>query len=181
MGMRGRLQRIPTWVLVPLMGVPFGTAMGISVKNDGGSTGSAVLAGILLGLFFGLAMTLAQNRQLPFLRQARGAIPSPTLRRAAIRAVRGGPVPADPEVRMAAIRLAESQLELLHRQRRASLIVWPLLLAAAIASSLADHSPRWPIGLVAIYLSLIGYQIVRPRMLRSRLKELTQGVEEDRS
>lgn len=163
------------------MGVPFGTAMGISTELDGGSTGFAVVSGILLGLVFGVAMTFALNRHRPQLRRALGANPPPTLRRAAIRAVRRGPVPADPEIRAAAIGLVEYQLKLLRDQRMASLIVWPLLLAGTIASSLIEHSSRWPIALIAISLSLIGYQLIRPRMLRSRLEELTQGFEEDGS
>ncbi|MEV6411368.1 hypothetical protein [Kribbella sp. NPDC051718] len=177
--MRERLGRIPTWALVPLMGVPVGAAMGISVTKDGGSTGSAMLSGILLGLFFGLAMTFALNRQRPLVRQALGTNTSPALRRAAIRAVRWGPVPADPEVRAAAIRLAEYQLNLLRGQRRVLLIVWPLLLAATIASTLAYDNAPWPIALVAIYLSLIGYQLLRPKILRARIEELTKGSDEN--
>ncbi|GAA0941744.1 hypothetical protein GCM10009554_33630 [Kribbella koreensis] len=173
--MRGRLGTIPTWASVLLMGLPFGVAMGISVTKDRGSTESAVVSGILLGLFFGLAMTIASNRQRPLLRQALGTNTSPALRRAATRAVRRGPVPADPEVRAAAIGLAEYQLNLLTGRRRLSLIIWPLVLAAIIASTLVFDDAPWPIALIAICLSLIADQILRPKYLRARIAVLKTG------
>jgi hypothetical protein len=178
--MRARLERIPTWAWVPLMGVPFGAAMGISSKSDGGSTGFAVVSGVLLGLVFGLAMTFVLRRQRLLLVEALGRETPKAVRLSAGRALRRGPAPADPEVRSAAIRLAERQLEVLRRSRWTAPVLWVFLLIAGIAG-VVDRS-FWPLALLVLYTVAIWYQFFyKPRKLRARIEELAQGFEEDRS
>jgi hypothetical protein len=176
---RTAIDKLPAWTTFLITAVPFGVAMGALIKNDGGSISFAAVSGGILGLAFGIAMTFTLRWQLYALGDVLGKDTSPTERRAAARALRRGPVPADPEVRAATIRLAEHQLEVLRRRRPVSLFIWPLLLISSVFGML-DGS-LWRIPLVAVYLLLLGYHLYRPRKLRSRLEELTQGFEEDRS
>ncbi|WP_328333494.1 hypothetical protein OHA70_16710 [Kribbella sp. NBC_00382] len=177
--MRVSVEKTPAWVICVVTGVPFGAAMGFISRSDGDSLRGAAISGAVVGLAFGIAMAFTLRRQLQHLVRAVGPDTSRVDRRAAGRALRRGPVPADPNVRAAAIRLARHQLELLGRWRLRSVIIWSLLLAISIVG-IFDGS-RWRIALVALYLFLLGYQVIRPRMLRSRLEELTQGFEEDGS
>jgi hypothetical protein len=140
-----------------------------------------VISGAVVGLAFGVVMAFTLRQRLHLLVRAVGPDTSTADRRAAGRALRRGPVPADPEVRAAAIRLARQQLELLSRGQKRSLIIWSILLVVGVIGLLSESASLWHILLVAIVLFLIGYQYVRPRMLRSRLAELTQGFEEDGS
>ncbi|GAA3578777.1 hypothetical protein [Kribbella ginsengisoli] len=179
--MRISVEKAPAWVICLLTGVPFGAYMGALSRNDGSSLRSAVISGAAVGLAFGIAMAFAWRKRLLPLVQAVGPEASRADQRAAGRALRRGPVPADPEVRAAAIRLANRQLELLRLGRTRSLIILSLLLVVSVIGLFADPGSFWHIPLVVAIPLLIAYQILRPRMLRARLEELTQGFEEDGS
>ncbi|MEV6411369.1 hypothetical protein [Kribbella sp. NPDC051718] len=174
--MRTFLSKPPAWAVGLVSGVPFGIGMGFFIKSDGDSLRASMISGTVLGVAFGVAMAFTLRRQLHLLVRTVGSEISPADRRAAGRALRRGPVPADPRIRAAAIRLARNQLELLQRWRLRSLVIFGLLLAVSITGVFAGS--HWGITLVALYLFGLGYQLVRPRMLRSRLDELTQGFEE---
>jgi hypothetical protein len=119
--MRVSVEKSPAWVICLLTGVPFGAAMGTYSKIDGSSLKFAVIGGVLIGFLFGTTMAFTLRRQRKLLVRAVGPDTSPVDRRAAGRALRRGPVPADPEVRAAAIRLARHQLDLLLHWRTRSL------------------------------------------------------------
>jgi hypothetical protein len=155
--------------------------MGAFSKSDGDSLQSAVISGTAVGLAFGVVMAFTLRQHLHLLVRAVGPDTSQADRRAAGRALRRGPVPADPLVRAAAIRLARQQLDLLRLGAKRSVIVLSLLLVFSIIGLFDESASPWHISLAVILLFLIGYQLVRPRMLRSRLAELTQGFEEDGS
>jgi hypothetical protein len=145
--------------------------MGIYSKYDGASTEFAVVGGVISGLLFGVAMTLFFRRVEHLTKQALGETPS-DVRGAAYRALRhGARVPTDPEVRVAAIKLAEHQLAMFLRWRIAALLLWGFLLALNVFLLTREVS-LWRIVLVVVYLLLIGQQFYRPRFLRSRIELL---------
>lgn len=123
---------------------------------------------MIAGPIFGIVLTLVLRRQHTLAQRAVADVPRPLLR-AAGRALRGK-VPADPETRTTAIRLAEDQIAHLRRFRTASLIIWGLLLALTLISIL-DGS-WWRLVLIAIYLLLIIFQFTEPKRLRARIELL---------
>jgi uncharacterized membrane protein (UPF0136 family) len=162
------MEKVPAWATCLLIGIPFGAAMGTYSWVDGTSPKYAVISGAITGLIFGIAMTLFLRRQNAQLLQAVGDLPPP-LRRAANRAMRGA-VPADPEVRAAAIRMAKYRLSVMRRWRTASLIIWGLLLALAVITLL--NGSLWRLVLVALFLLFLVFQFTEPRRLRARIELL---------
>jgi hypothetical protein len=172
--MRGSLRNTPTWVAGLLSAFIFGLGIGIFTKYDGASTGFAVVGGVICGLVFGVAMTFFLRRIHYLTKQALGETPL-AVRRAAYRALRhGAQRPTDPEVRVAAIKLAEHQLAMLLRWRIAALLLWGFLLAINVFL-LTHEVSLWRIVLVTAYLFLFGQQFYRPKFLRSRI-ELLQSA-----
>ncbi|MEU4392065.1 hypothetical protein [Kribbella sp. NPDC023855] len=142
--------------------------MGIFTKYDGASTRFAVVGGLISGLVFGVAMTLLLRRIHYLTKQALGETPV-AVRRAAYRALRhGARRPTDPEVRAAAIKLAQHQLAMLLRWRIAALLLWGFLLAINVFL-LTQEVSLWRILQLALNLFLIGQQLYRPKFLRSRI------------
>lgn len=162
------MEKLPAWATCLLIGIQFGAAMGTSSWVYGASPTYAVISGAIAGLIFGIAMTLFLRRQNAQLRQAVGDLPPP-LQRAASRALRGA-IPADPEVRAAATRLAKYRLAVMRRWRTASLIIWGLLLALSVIT-LFDGS-LWRLVLVVLCLLLLVIQFTEPRRLRARIELL---------
>ncbi|MEV8378515.1 hypothetical protein AB0P21_37600 [Kribbella sp. NPDC056861] len=173
--MRASLKKIPLWGSVALLGgVVFGLAMGFYTKYDGASTRFAVVGGVLTGLSFGLVTALACRRLIRRWQDALGDIPSP-VRRAADRALwRWRPVPADPEVRAAAIKVAEYRLAQLVVWRSRSLVLWGILLALSILLLVRDVS-LWRIFDVLVFVFFLSQQFYAPRALRRRIEVLEGG------
>ncbi|WBQ04680.1 hypothetical protein [Kribbella sp. CA-293567] len=145
--------------------------MGLYSEHEGGSRGFALVGGVISGLLFAATMTLVFRRLDLATQAALGDTPAP-VRRAALRALqRRRPVPADPEIRAAGVRLAEHQLAQLRRWRIAALVIWSLLLIINVVSLLDDGS-LWRLVLIPLYLCLLVYQFSRPRYLRRRIKLL---------
>jgi hypothetical protein len=175
-GLHASLEKFPLWAGFLLAGIPFGTAAVIYGKVDGESTRFAVVFGVIAGSIFGIVLTLVLRWHHSLTQRAVGDVP-PGLLRTAGRALRGK-VPADPETRAVAIRLAEHQIARLRRFRTASLIIWGLLLALTILSIL-DGS-WWRLVLVALYLFLLVYQFTEPKRLRARIELLkSQRLQQD--
>jgi hypothetical protein len=78
-------------------------------------------------------------------------------------------VPADPEVRAAAIRLAKYRLAVLRRSRTASLIIWGVLLVLA---AITTDGLLGRLVLVVLCLFLLALQFTEPRRLRARIELL---------
>ncbi|MFI5712864.1 hypothetical protein [Kribbella sp. NPDC051620] len=178
--MRITLNRLPSWAAGLLTFVVTTAGMAGIATLDGESAGDALGSGAITGLFAGGAVAVAFWRKGDLFQQLFGDDNPPALRRPAARALRRtAPIPADPEVRAAAIRLADRQLALLGRWRIRSLIIWTVLLVGNVLGAVQGGSP-WRFGLAALTLLLLVYAIYRPRALAARRRLLTQGFEEDR-
>jgi hypothetical protein len=136
----------------------------------------AVVGGVVGGPVFILLMIVVLRRVDYLTKKALGDTPAP-VRRAALQALRRRPVPADPEVRAAAIRLAEHELVQMRRWRTALLIICGFEVAVN-GFLLISSGSLWRLLQVAIYLFLFVYQFYRPRYLRARIELLTDGLPE---
>lgn len=166
--MRAAKSDPPRWLTAVLTGVPFGVALGLWVKLDGGSwLGAGFIA--LSGIPFGLCMASWSANWKHDLDAAEGDLPPAQLQEAR-RAATRGPVPADPAVRKAAIRIAAAQLPPV-RQRRLMVLAGGVMVVCA-AGAAADGS-LWALsyGLSAVVMLYShGYW---PRQIHQRVRQLT--------
>ncbi|MEV8378516.1 hypothetical protein AB0P21_37605 [Kribbella sp. NPDC056861] len=152
--------------------------MGAYTKYEGGSSDFALVSGVVSGLGILLVVILIVRRQDFATQAALGDLPA-AVRRGAYQAQRRSrPVPTDPEVRSAAIRLAEYRLVQLLRWRNVVVVGWGLWLAFSVFTLIRQPS-LWRLGLVVLYLFLIGQQFYLTRSLRNRVEVLKAESEGD--
>lgn len=140
---RHRLLTAPWWMLSLGAGVLLGLAISLFLMFVvplvyGPATGSGttfrlvvgivfVAGGIVVGLLLGPVLARENQRACVTL----GDLPAER-QREAVRAVSRGPVPADPEVRSAAARLAGFHLAQTLRNRKAAVVIFPLNIMAQV-------------------------------------------------
>ena len=152
-----------------IAGVPFGIAMGLSAKLGGaGWAGAGFIA--TSGIPFGLIMGPWASRWRRERAQAEAGLATDKLR-AARRAASRGPVPADPEVREAAIRIASHQLANILRHRIFRMLLGGVMLLATVGAAAAGSLWALVYGLAAAgSLYFHGYW---PRQLKRRIELLS--------
>jgi hypothetical protein len=166
---RFRLLRAPWWLLSLYSGALFGLLLWVIVGIAGADGPTAATTGALIGLLSGLVtgpLLVRLNRRV---RPASTADPD-RLHRAVLRAAAGGPVPADPQVRAAALALATHQLAGALRYRRPVAGLLGLLTVLESAAALA-YTPWLWVG-AAVLLAILVFQLRQPARLRRRVEEL---------
>jgi hypothetical protein len=173
---RAYLNTAPRWILWLLYGVPFGAVMSIGTAWDDWSDPlETILFGLVVGLPYGVFATFATEHPRREVLALIGEVPRDELS-TVFRAARRGPVPADPELRAASLRLNR------HDAARARLGAWTtlpfavLMIAAAVFKP--DGRPVWSV-LAVLVLAGVGYQWISSRRLDQRAELLT--VDDDRS
>src|SRR3954454_2835079 len=130
--MRTHLAKPPRWVLAVITGFPFGITMGIFTKIDGPTSWTeSVVGGLVIGVVFGVAMAFSLDKRLCTMDAAVGDLPTGK-RKAAHRAADRGPLPADPEIRAAALRIAMNKLDLLRPKKLFIVAAMVLLLTSTV-------------------------------------------------
>ncbi|WP_432944429.1 hypothetical protein ACQPXM_02880 [Kribbella sp. CA-253562] len=173
---------MPRPVLSTVVGVPVALIAGLGVAPFAPVL-LAVSIGVLVGaLSAGLADSHA-GTQREQLRAVAGELPLP-IQLAAYRATRRGPVPDDPEVKAAAVKIARHQLALTP-DRNAT---YPLILLgggvapAAIAATTRDN-PLTPVLLLLTAMSVLCaltaliQPVLSTKRLRSRLLALQTATD----
>jgi hypothetical protein len=154
-----------------VFGVPFGVAMGVSVKLDGAGWFGAVFMATS-GVPFGLSMAWWDARWRRDRRQLVADIP-PELIPAARNAVSKREVPDDPAVREATARLAARNLAAATQRRLAKTVIGVALVVATIAA--ATHGSWWA-ALYGSSAALLLFQTwIAPRRLRRQIHRLRAG------
>jgi hypothetical protein len=172
--MRDRLLSLPIWALFLVIGVPCFAVMFAIELIVGDDLQWSLISAALFGVLAGAATTFGFKLSGRMEKSAFGDA-SVDVRREARRAVRTGPVPADPAVRAAALRLAEFSLQRLLRTRPV-LIVCAAVVVVGTAVTALD-SP-WSLLLLAIYAPAIaGMVFLTPRRLRARIALLSEPQE----
>ena len=169
---RSYLADPPKWVVALLAGVPFGIAMGLSAKSDGaGWPGAAFMA--TSGVPFGLAMAWQAPRWRRGTDQAEAGLATDKLPAARVAASRG-PVPADPEIRAAATRIASHELALAMRHRKFRLLAGSLMLIPTVGAITAGS--LWAVPYALTSGSVLYLSAYRPLQLKRRI-ELLRATE----
>lgn len=153
-------------------GLVFGIAFGAFIKYDDGSWDEAVGFGLAAGAFFGVAMGRWADRWFRTMQTAEGDLAADEAK-AAHQAAAGGPVPQDPRIRAAALRIALSNqaLEIRGIRRVFLLVVAGLITIGCVASAITG-SP-WSLVFMVGPLAILYGGLVTPRRTRERIRLLS--------
>ncbi|MEV8376452.1 hypothetical protein AB0P21_27160 [Kribbella sp. NPDC056861] len=127
---------------------------------------------VVFGLAVAVALTFGLRTRWRIQDKALGDA-SPALRRPALRAAWSGPVPADPEIRSAALRIAEHQLRQVRRTRPIMLIGLALMLVSVVGNAIIDP---WKLLFSLCYVPLIVVFAMTPGRLRRRIVLLSDNA-----
>jgi hypothetical protein len=170
--MRAYLLTAPRWVLCLLYGLPFGAIMSIGILWDNSSGAlQVILFGLVVGLLYGAGATFMNEKPRREVGALIGEVPREQFG-AVFRAARRGPAPADPEVRAAALRVAD------HDSSKAILgavvgIPFAVLMIVAVFSHRYDSARPLFMTLAVLLVVLITYQVYKWRHLKRRAALLT--------
>ncbi len=167
--MRAWLTAQPVWVLSVVTGLPFAAIMSVLNGLQGDGWATAVITGVLGGVVFGALMGPFFRRMVRRQDEALGVV-DPGVERAAVRALRRGPVPVDPQVRAAAVRLIDHQLAETARRRWLSVVA--LVAFVALSATLALTQSSWWWLAVGFWLALAALTVQVPRRLQKRRTQL---------
>ncbi|MCE0535545.1 hypothetical protein LWF15_08485 [Kineosporia rhizophila] len=174
--MRTWLVGAPRWKLGLFQGTLFGTFMAVFAAffSSGSGEGAgrfvgAVVGGVVGGVFFGFFMShFIANKNAALIGAA--GLDDPAELRQAVRAARRGPVPADPRIRQAALRVARHQLSELEGQRTGSLAVFALFILVYVAMAFLS-SPWWLVAAV-FFTAMLIVTVMQPSRLANRIVDL---------
>ena len=171
MCVRTWLLTAPRWVHRVVSGGLFAVFMTVffGVQDDS-SWVTALIGGVVSGVVFGLIMGSWSHRTARGTHAVIGAL-TPGERRRAARASWRGPVPAEPAVRDAAVRMIDHQLTLYLPLRALTLVVGVLMLALYVAVALTSSPWWWAVA--ALWAGMITLSLLAPRRLRQRRDQLT--------
>ena len=169
---RSYLSDPPRWVVAVLTGVPFGIGMGLWVKFDGAGWPEAGFWATS-GIPFGLATAWWAARWGREAAQAEAGLAADKLPAARLAASRG-PVPADPEIRAAALRIASHELAEATRHRRSKILAIGLMVIGTVGA--ASEGSLWALLYATVAGALLYVHGYRPRQLIRRI-ELLRAAE----
>jgi Flp pilus assembly protein TadB len=158
----------PKWLEALLFGVPFGIAMGLTAKSDGaGWLGAGFMA--TSGIPFGLAMAWWASGWPREADQPESDLTTDELQLARRTASRG-PVPADPKVQAAAIRIVTHQLAQAMAHRKFMILVGGMMLIATVGA--ASAGSLWAVLFAFSAGTALYSHGYRPRQLKRRIEML---------
>jgi hypothetical protein len=161
---RTRFLYAPWWVFGAMTGLPLALTAGVLVGLRYGDLLFAVLCGLLAGLVTGLVTGIVAAKTNERIRAAVGPIP-PEHVAAVMRAAHRGPVPQDPAVREAALRMAVHQLTETSRFYRSAVLGFGFF--AVFDAFAAVVTGAWHLWLGAL---LFAFFAVAPPVQRRRLE-----------
>jgi hypothetical protein len=170
--MRSGVSKPPNWFMGVLSGLLFGVGFAAFVKYDGAGWGATVGIGLASGVFFGFSMGRWGGRWARTMQEAESEL-SAEEAKAARRAADRGPVPDDPRIRMAALKIATAQqtLEVSGARRIFPQVVAVLVVVGVIVSAITE-SP-WNLVFLVGPVAILYGGLVAPRRTRQRIRLLT--------
>jgi hypothetical protein len=173
--MRDYMSGAPKWVVAVIAGTFFGTGVGIFIKSDGSSWTETIIGALVLGVAFGIPAAFWFDKERRESCAAEGDLPTDKLK-SAHRAAERGPIPEDPEVRAAALRIATHHLQQIQYAPRLVAIGWPvLLLIITVIGSVTDSPWHLIFAVVPVFI-LVG-QVSLPTRTRRRIELLSDPTE----
>lgn len=152
--MRHRLESAPWWALSLLHGAYFGVFMTLVLRTQGLSWRPAAIGGAVAGLLFGAIVGPLSRRLMDRSLAAVGDL-SPERRRVAGRAALRGPVPADPEVREDARRLAAHARDEVRRQRTFNTLAFGAFTVLGVYLAITSSPWFWLSVLVFVLFAVL--------------------------
>jgi hypothetical protein len=168
--MRSRISALQPWAVAALQGVLFAalmTAYAVVLDHDGAA--NAARGSLVGGVVFALFMWFAERRQRARVRCVIGAV-TPEQEREVEHAVTSGIPPRAPELRPAAVALAEDRLAEHMRFRTFTLVVFAVLAAFSMIAALVA-SAWYVVGAVGFAAALV-WTVRYPQQLRRRVASL---------
>jgi hypothetical protein len=163
---RDRLLQAPWWVLSLVIGGTYGGVLALFGRfRDGESWGAALAGGLVSGGIFGAGMGPCVRWQNKRLLAAVGSVPG-HVRRAATRTAWRGPVPADPELRAAALRIIDHQLAEWQRRRTFLVGTYAVFTGLCVVLALTSSASWWLAALG--FGGMLGVSVLMPGWLRRR-------------
>jgi hypothetical protein len=178
-GVKGNHYKMRTYLLTAprrmvglFSGLIFGIGSAVFARVIDPPTSWPVTAviGVATGVLFGGAMAFTLGRQRRALRTAAGDLP-PAQLSAAYRAAAWGPIPADPQIRAAAARVAQSRIEAVRRARILFAAGLFLLSAGAVVNVLAGNYGTAVLNVAAVLV--LGSELYQLRRLPRRVESLS--------
>ncbi|MEI8408134.1 MULTISPECIES: hypothetical protein [unclassified Kribbella] len=170
------MRTLPAWVQGILAGLFFGIAMGAFIRLDGASWTEVVLWGLGAGVALGVSMGRFAVRQRREFAEAEGDLPAEQVQ-AAHQAVSREPVPYDPDVRAAAVRIGTVYLKSTQKHRWVAVVLPGLMLVGAVGA--AFERSLWTLLYVPAAALMVYINWFWPRRLRRRIDRLSSCGEED--
>jgi len=170
--MRTYLLTAPRWAVGLSSGLVFGFGIAAVTRFPSPPTTwlATLVAGVATGVLFGVVLAFTLDMQRRDLRAAAGDLPAGQLPDA-YRAAVWGPIPGDPAVRAAAVRVAERRIEAIRRSRILYATFAILMTAGAVLNLLAGNYAV--LALAAAVALLWGIELYQPKRLRRRLGRLS--------
>jgi hypothetical protein len=171
--MRTYLLTAPRWMVGVFSGLIFGIGMAFIVRGISPPTPSwpaTLVICLATGAGFGLTMAFTIGRQRHALLEAAGDLP-PAQLLAAVRAAAWGPVPAEPQIRAAAGRVAQSRIVKIRRSRVLLLIVVVLFSALGVINALLGTYPSAALNVLVVLL--MGSELYQLKRLPQRIERLS--------
>ena len=170
--MRDRLMSMPVWAMLPAAWLAWGAMFLVINLISGDKVADAVVLAAIVGAVMAVTTVAALKFRWRVEQRALAAV-APTERSSAIRAARTGPVPTDPQVRTAALELAQADLKRQLRARPWMVAVLVLLTVSEIG--LAFTSSPWSLLVLALIVPAFTFHMfVFPQRLRERIALLSQ-------
>jgi hypothetical protein len=158
----------PRWLRMSLACLVGGAGTGIFVRTDGASWTTSAVVGGIAGIVFALAIWWFEPKWRRERAELEGDLPADKVQLAR-RAAERGPVPTDPEIRAAALRIASHGLTTSSRYPGPRLTT-AIGVVMAIATIRAAMSGSWWAPLYALSASAMLYSgLYRPKQLRRRI------------
>ena len=179
--MRTYLLTIPPWMAGLSSGLIFGAAFAAVTRFTAPppvSWQAATIAGVIAGVLFGGALAYASVRQQRDLRAAAGDLP-PAQQLDGYRAAVGGQIPANPQTRAAAARIAQRRIAELRQFRILSVIVVALLTLGAVTNLTAGEYILAALLLATALAN--GAQLYQLKRVRRQLQRLSAEGTADQS
>ncbi|MGW1340936.1 hypothetical protein ACWCOV_07760 [Kribbella sp. NPDC002412] len=162
------------WLISVSFGLIGAVGMGLFVRTDGASWATTAGFAAVSGVMFAFAMWRFEPRIRRELAEVEGDLPAEKLE-LAHRAARRGPVPSDPEIRAAALRIASHQLGSSSTWipgPRFRTAIGALMVINAVGSAVSGSFWALIYGTSATLLLYSG--LYYPRQLRRRMELLSQ-------
>lgn len=176
--MRNYLLTTPPWVVGLSSGLIFGAGFAAVTRFTAPppvSWQAAAIAGVIVGVLFGGTLAYASRRRQQDLRAAAGDLP-PAQQIEAYRAAVGGRIPANPQIRVSAARIARCRIEELRQFRILSVIVTALLtIGAGMNLAAGEYVLAGLLLAAALVNSAQVYQLRRVRRQLQRLSADPSG------